>query len=72
MSLISRYLMLLIKLYQRLLSPLLGQNCRFYPTCSQYALESIEKYGPFKGIFLAVCRLSRCHPWHEGGHDPVP
>jgi len=62
----------LIKLYQKLVSPLLGANCRFYPTCSQYALEAINKYGFVKGSWLAVRRILRCHPFHPGGYDPVP
>ena len=61
-----------IKLYQILLSPLLGQSCRYHPTCSQYAVEAIEKYGPIKGIWLGIKRIARCHPWGGSGHDPVP
>jgi len=61
-----------IKLYQVLLSPLLGQSCRYFPTCSQYTIEAIDKYGPIKGIWLGTKRISRCHPWGGSGHDPVP
>ena len=61
-----------IKLYQILLSPLLGQSCRYHPTCSQYAVEAIQKYGPIKGIWLGIKRIARCHPWGGSGHDPVP
>ena len=61
-----------IKLYQILLSPLLGQSCRYHPTCSQYTIEAIEKYGPVKGIWLGTKRIARCHPWGGSGHDPVP
>ena len=61
-----------IKLYQILLSPLLGKSCRYHPTCSQYAVEAIEKYGPIKGIWLGIKRIARCHPWGGSGHDPVP
>tara|TARA_B000000557_G_scaffold98544_1_gene79753 strand:- start:97 stop:318 length:222 start_codon:yes stop_codon:yes gene_type:complete len=61
-----------IKLYQILLSPLLGQSCRYFPTCSQYTIEAIDKYGPIKGIWLGAKRISRCHPWGGSGHDPVP
>ncbi|MBA3361612.1 MAG: membrane protein insertion efficiency factor YidD [Acidimicrobiia bacterium] len=61
----------LIFLYQRLLSPQLGANCRFRPTCSQYAREAVEIHGAFRGSSLALRRLVRCHPWHEGGYDPV-
>jgi uncharacterized protein len=62
----------LIRLYQWTVSPLLGARCRFYPSCSQYALEAITRFGVLRGVWLGVRRLSRCHPWHEGGFDPVP
>lgn len=62
----------LVKLYQWCLSPFIGQSCRFYPSCSSYAVQALNKYGALKGSYLAVCRLGRCHPWCEGGHDPVP
>ncbi|HTW75482.1 MAG TPA: membrane protein insertion efficiency factor YidD [Steroidobacteraceae bacterium] len=62
----------LIRLYQLLLSPLLGPRCRFYPSCSQYALEALELHGALRGSLLALRRLSRCHPFHAGGCDPVP
>lgn len=61
-----------IRAYQRFISPLLGPRCRFYPTCSQYAVEAIERYGPVKGVWLALRRIVRCHPLNPGGHDPVP
>ena len=61
-----------IKLYQILISPLLGRNCRFTPTCSQYTIEAIQKYGPLKGGWLGFRRILRCHPWGGCGHDPVP
>jgi uncharacterized protein len=63
---------LLIKLYQKLLSPLLGAQCRYTPTCSQYGVEAIKKYGPFKGGWLTLKRIGRCNPWGGHGHDPVP
>ncbi|HET6512791.1 MAG TPA: membrane protein insertion efficiency factor YidD [Candidatus Kapabacteria bacterium] len=63
---------LLIRLYQKTLSPLLPPSCRFTPTCSQYALEAVLKYGAIKGSWMGVKRLSRCHPLHPGGYDPVP
>ena len=62
----------LIKVYQFLFSPWLGQHCRFHPSCSNYAMDAIKVHGPLGGSWLAVCRLGRCHPWHEGGYDPVP
>jgi hypothetical protein len=65
-------LILLVRAYQVCLSPLLGQNCRFYPSCSHYALEAIGRHGALKGCMLAARRLSKCHPWHPGGVDPVP
>ena len=61
-----------IKFYQYFISPLIGQNCRYYPTCSAYAIEAVDKYGSLKGTFLAVKRILRCHPFHAGGFDPVP
>jgi putative membrane protein insertion efficiency factor len=63
---------LLIRLYQVLLSPLLPNACRFSPTCSVYAAEALKKHGLFKGGWLAVKRIGRCHPWGGEGHDPVP
>ena len=59
-----------IRLYQIAISPLLGPNCRFTPTCSQYAIEVIRKDGPVKGCWRALRRISKCHPWNAGGHDP--
>ena len=60
-----------IKFYRFALSPLLGKNCRFYPTCSCYAEEAFDRYGFFKGGYLTVRRLVKCHPFHPGGYDPV-
>jgi len=68
----GRLLILLIRFYQVVISPLIGPHCRFYPTCSQYTIQAIERHGISKGIYLGVRRLSRCHPWHPGGLDPVP
>ncbi|MGB1090488.1 MAG: membrane protein insertion efficiency factor YidD [Oceanobacter sp.] len=62
----------LVKLYQWLISPLLGSRCRFYPTCSHYAIEALQQHGPLKGSWLTLKRLGRCHPFHPGGFDPVP
>jgi hypothetical protein len=61
-----------IKGYQKLISPLLGDNCRYYPSCSQYAIEAVNRFGVLKGGWLAAKRISRCHPLNEGGFDPVP
>jgi uncharacterized protein len=68
----AKILIMLIKGYQIVLSPFFGQQCRFTPTCSYYAIECIQKHGAFKGFLLTIKRLSHCHPWHVGGHDPVP
>ncbi|WP_237445706.1 membrane protein insertion efficiency factor YidD [Sinobacterium norvegicum] len=64
--------LLFIKFYQYVISPIIGPRCRFYPTCSEYAQQAIEDYGAVKGSFLAIKRILRCHPFHEGGCDPVP
>jgi putative membrane protein insertion efficiency factor len=72
MSFLKRVFIFPIRLYQWLLSPLLGQNCRFQPTCSQYMVQAIEEWGPFKGILLGIKRIGKCHPWGPHGHDPVP
>jgi putative membrane protein insertion efficiency factor len=69
---ISRFLQFLIRSYQVLISPYLGRHCRFTPSCSTYAMEAIEKYGSLKGGWLALKRIGRCHPFCEGGYDPVP
>ena len=61
-----------IRLYQVVISPLLGPRCRFYPSCSSYAFEAVERHGPARGTLLAVRRILRCHPFHPGGYDPVP
>lgn len=65
-------LLLLVRAYQLCISPFLGPRCRFYPTCSNYAIEAIAKHGALKGCILAARRLGKCHPWHPGGIDPVP
>lgn len=66
------WLVALIRVYQKLVSPFLGARCRFDPSCSTYAITSLERFGAFRGGRLALGRLARCHPWHEGGSDPVP
>ncbi len=68
----KKLLLIFIKFYQYFISPLTGQNCRYYPTCSAYAIEAVEKHGTIKGTFFAVKRILRCHPFHAGGFDPVP
>lgn len=72
MSPVARALRLLVRGYRTLVSPLLPPRCRFAPTCSQYALEALEVHGAARGGWLAVRRVARCHPFHPGGHDPVP
>ncbi|MHB1203251.1 MAG: membrane protein insertion efficiency factor YidD [Acidithiobacillus sp.] len=67
-----RILIFFVHAYQRLLSPFLGQSCRYYPTCSEYACQALARYGVIKGSWLAIKRIGRCHPWHPGGVDPVP
>lgn len=69
---IGKLLVLLIRGYKLLLSPLLPPSCRFVPSCSQYAVEALARHGSRSGLLLAVRRLLRCHPWHAGGFDPVP
>lgn len=68
----QRIAILLIRGYQLLLSPWLGGNCRYHPTCSTYAIEAIEQHGALRGLWLALRRIGRCHPWGGTGHDPVP
>ena len=68
----KRILIGLIRFYQKAISPMRPPCCRFIPTCSQYALEAVEKYGAVKGSFLAAKRILRCNPFHKGGYDPVP
>ena len=68
----KQILLRVIRFYQRAVSPLFPPRCRYIPTCSEYALEAVEKYGAAKGSFLALKRFLRCHPFHKGGYDPVP
>lgn len=70
--LIGRLVLLLIRSYQLLISPLLGPRCRFYPTCSQYCREAVVRHGVLRGLYLGGRRICRCHPYHPGGYDPVP
>ncbi|MCB0283389.1 MAG: membrane protein insertion efficiency factor YidD [Calditrichaeota bacterium] len=69
---INWVLIFLVKFYQLAISPLLGRNCRHYPTCSNYTIEAIQVHGPFKGSWLGIKRIARCHPWGTSGFDPVP
>ncbi|MBE2257867.1 MAG: membrane protein insertion efficiency factor YidD [Candidatus Accumulibacter sp.] len=68
----KKLLLVLIGFYRYAISPMLGRRCRFFPSCSEYAMEAVEKHGPGKGARLALQRLVRCHPWNVGGFDPVP
>ena len=68
----KRLALVMIRFYQKAISPWLPPACRYYPSCSAYAIEAIERYGFFRGAVLAVKRLLRCHPFHAGGYDPVP
>ena len=67
----KHFLVVLIRLYQKFLSPVKGQTCRFYPTCSEYSVQALQKYGFIKGSWKSIKRISKCHPFHSGGHDPV-
>ncbi len=69
---IGKFFILLIHVYKYTLSPFLGQSCRYTPTCSSYSIEAIEKYGPFKGGWMAIKRIASCNPWGGSGYDPVP
>jgi uncharacterized protein len=62
----------IIRFYQRFISPVLGSSCRYLPSCSQYTLEAVEKYGALQGGWMGIKRIARCHPWRPGGYDPVP
>jgi putative membrane protein insertion efficiency factor len=68
----KKILLLLIRVYKLLLSPLLGRHCRFQPTCSEYTYEAVERFGAAQGAYLGLRRILKCHPFHAGGHDPVP
>ncbi|PJB13936.1 MAG: membrane protein insertion efficiency factor YidD [Flavobacteriales bacterium CG_4_9_14_3_um_filter_32_8] len=70
--LVSKIFIVIIRFYQLSISPILGQNCRYTPTCSQYSIEALNKYGPIKGGWLSLKRIFSCHPWGGHGHDPIP
>ncbi|WP_333887428.1 membrane protein insertion efficiency factor YidD [Clostridium sp.] len=67
----KRLLIFIIKIYRKYISPYKRPSCKYYPTCSQYAIEAIEKYGAFRGIFMSIWRILRCNPFSKGGYDPV-
>lgn len=71
-GLFAKPLIWFVRAYQLVLSPLLPSSCRFYPSCSHYAIEALQRHGAAKGLWLALRRVLRCHPWNPGGHDPVP
>jgi uncharacterized protein len=71
MQLIEKMLVIIIRIYQIFISPIFPQSCRYYPTCSEYAITAIRRYGPLKGSWKALLRVLRCHPFHPGGYDPV-
>ena len=71
-KIITYFLISIIRMYQLFISPILGQNCRYLPSCSEYSIESIKQFGFFRGIFLSLKRISKCHPWGNHGYDPVP
>ena len=68
----KKIFILLIRFYQKFISPLFPAKCRYYPTCSQYTLEAVKEHGAIKGTYLGIKRILKCHPFHEGGYDPVP
>ena len=72
MSVLSRFFLLIIRVYQYVFSPFLGRSCRYHPTCSRYTGESIHRFGALRGIWMGVKRICRCHPYNAGGYDPVP
>ena len=71
MRILGNLFVVLVRVYQTCISPFLGPRCRFYPSCSEYAIIAVRRYGPFRGVFLGLMRIIRCHPFHTGGYDPV-
>lgn len=71
-TIVTKLLIGFVRLYQWIVSPLIGKNCRFLPTCSAYTVEALQKHGVLKGSYLSIKRISRCHPWGGSGYDPVP
>jgi len=72
MGIVRSFLILLVRLYQWFISPMLPNACRYQPTCSQYMVEAVTKHGPIRGLWLGLKRIGRCHPWGGHGYDPVP
>lgn len=71
-KIIIKIITFIIRAYQYVVSPYLAPSCRYSPTCSEYAIESFQRFGVFRGLLLSIRRIVSCHPWHDGGHDPVP
>ena len=71
-NILTLIIIIFLKFYQVFISPIIGQNCRYLPTCSEYSIQSLKKFGIIKGLFLSVRRVSKCHPWGNHGYDPVP
>jgi putative membrane protein insertion efficiency factor len=71
MRILGNFIVVLVRVYQICIAPFLGPCCRFYPTCSEYAIIAVRRYGPLRGAFLGLMRILRCHPFHTGGYDPV-
>lgn len=72
MNILKSFIMFMLKGYKKFISPILPPSCRYYPTCSEYMFQAVEKYGSFKGVFMGIKRILRCNPFSKGGYDPVP